>query len=81
MNDEVCRNICNLDSWGNLSWNVMLKRTEIELKLLTGTNMYNFVVRNIRESNIQCSKRHMTANNKYVWLNKIIKLSNVFRCK
>ena len=68
---KVCKNIYNLDpcqyyTTPGLSWDAMLKTTEIELELLTDINMYNFVMKGIRGGIVQCSKRHVTANNKYV---------------
>ena len=68
---KVCKNIYNLDpcqyyTTPGLSWDAMLKITEIELELLTDINMYNFVTRGIRGGIVQCCKRHSIANNKYV---------------
>ncbi|XP_065370870.1 uncharacterized protein LOC135963015 [Calliphora vicina] len=68
---KVCKNIYNLDpcqyyTTPGLSWDAMLKTTEIDLELLTDINMYNFIVRGIRGGIVQCSKRHSEANNKYV---------------
>lgn len=68
---KVCKNIYNLDpcqyyTVPGLSWDAMLKKTRIELELLTDINMYNFVTRGIRGGIVQCCKRHSVANNKYV---------------
>ena len=68
---KICKNIYNLDpcqyyTTPGLFWDAMLKTTEIELELLTDINMYNCVMKGIRGGIVQCSKRHVTANNKYV---------------
>ena len=58
--------LCQYYTTTGLSWDAKLKTTYIELELLTDSNTYNFVKRGIRGGSVQCSKRHVTANNKYV---------------
>lgn len=68
---KVCKSIHNLDpcqyyTTPGLSWDAMLKLTNINLELLTDLNMHNFIKKGIRGGIVQCSKRHSIANNKYL---------------
>jgi len=49
-----------------LSWEVMLKTTNIQLELLTDIDMYRFIQNSIRMGLVQCCHRYTKANYKYL---------------
>ncbi|KAI8123512.1 hypothetical protein CVS40_5989 [Lucilia cuprina] len=67
----VCKSIYNLDpchyyTAPGLSWDAMLKITNIKLDLLTDLEMIQFLNKGIRGGIVQCSEWHSVANNKYL---------------
>jgi len=49
-----------------LSWEAMLKTTNIQLQLLTDIDMYRFIQSSIRGGLVQYCHRYTKANNKYL---------------
>ncbi|KAB0790197.1 hypothetical protein PPYR_15471, partial [Photinus pyralis] len=50
----------------SLSWDAMLKKTDVELELLTDIDMLHFFKRGIRGGVSTCTKRKAIANNKFL---------------
>ncbi|XP_055306814.1 uncharacterized protein LOC129571069, partial [Sitodiplosis mosellana] len=68
---ETCHKIYNLDpahyyTAPGLSWDAMLKYTDVVIELITDVDMLLFVERGIRGGITQCNKRYVEANNKYM---------------
>lgn len=68
---DICHKIYKLDpahyyTSPGLSFDAMLKYTNIKIELLTDVEMLMFVERGIRGGISQCSKRFVRANNKYM---------------
>jgi hypothetical protein len=68
---KVCRANYGLDpSWyytaPGLAWDAILKLTKVELELISDPDMYLFIERGIRGGISTITKRHATANNKYM---------------
>ena len=56
---------CHYFSSPGLRWDAMLKMTEIELKLISDTDMYLFIEKGMRGVISYIDKRFNNANNKY----------------
>ena len=57
---------CHYFSSLGLSWDAMLKMTEIELDLISDTEMHLFIEKGMRGSISYIAKRYSKANNKYM---------------
>ena len=57
---------CNYVSNPGLSWDAMLKMTEIELELILDIDMHLFIEKGMRGGISYIAKRHGKANNKYI---------------
>ena len=56
---------CHYFSSPGLSWDVMLKMTEIKLEKISDINKYLFIEKGLRGRLSYIAKRHAKANNKY----------------
>ena len=68
---DKCIEICELDpahflSAPGLAWQACLKKTKVELELLTNIDMLLIVEKGIRGGICQAIHRHAKANNKYM---------------
>lgn len=68
---EVCQNAYDLDpvhyfTSPSLTWDAMLKMTDIKLELLTDSDMLLFFERGLRGGISQCCNRYAKANNRYI---------------
>lgn len=57
---------CHFITLPGYSWNAMLKKTEVELELITDQDQYLFIERGIRGGISVISHRHAKANNSYI---------------
>ena len=57
---------CHYFSSPRLSWDAMLKMTEIELELISDIDMHLFIQKGMRGGISYIAKRHSKTNNKYV---------------
>ena len=57
---------CHYFSSPGLSWDAMLKMTEIELELISDVDMHLFIEKGMRGGISYIAKRHDKANNRYV---------------
>ena len=67
---KMCLNYYGLDpchyfSSPGLSWDAMLKMTEVELELISDIDMHLFIEKGMRGGISYIAKRHSKANNKY----------------
>ena len=58
---------CHYFSSSGLSWDAMLKMTEIKLDLISDIDMHLFIEKGMRGGISYIAKRHSKANNKYMW--------------
>ena len=57
---------CHYFTSPGLSWDAMLKMTEVELELMTDIDMFQFIEKALRGGISYISHRHGVANNKYI---------------
>ena len=57
---------CHYFSSPDLSWDAILKMTEIELELISDIDMNLFIEKRMRDGISYIAKRHSNANNKYM---------------
>ena len=67
---------CHYFGSPGLSWNAMLKMTEIELEKISDTNEYLFIEKGLRGGIFYITKRYSKANNKYMKVYDSKELSN-----
>ena len=65
--------LCHYFSSPGLSWDAMLKMTEIELELISDINIHLFIEKGMRGGISYIAKRHCKANNKYVKIMIVLK--------
>ena len=68
---KTCLQYCKLDpchyfTSPGLSWDSMLKMTNIELELMTDVNMFQFIEKGMRGGVSYSANRYGKANNKYM---------------
>ena len=63
---------CHYFSSPGLSWDAMLKMTEMELDLISDIDMHLFIQKGMRDGISYVAKRHSKANNKYMKESKYI---------
>ncbi|XP_052855203.1 uncharacterized protein LOC128263964 [Drosophila gunungcola] len=68
---KICQQIYKLDPVNyvtapSISWDAMLKFTNVQLELISDGDMYNFLKRAVRGGLTQCTQRISIANNKYL---------------
>ena len=56
---------CHYFSNSGLSWDAMLKMTDVELELISGTDMHLFIEKGMKRGILYIAKRYSKANNKY----------------
>ena len=64
--DYYGSNPCHYFSSLGLSWDAMLKMTQIELELISDINMHLFIEKGMRGGISYIAKRHSKPNNKYM---------------
>ena len=57
---------CHYFSNPGLSWDAILKMTDVELQLISGTNMHLFIEKGMQRGILYIAKRYSKANNKYM---------------
>ena len=57
---------CHYFGSPGLSWDAMLKMIEVELELISDTDMHLFIEKGIRGGIPYIAKRHSNGNNKYM---------------
>jgi len=63
---KICQKIYNYVAAPSISWDAMLKYTNVNLEHISDGDMYNFLKRSIRGGLTQCTQRISIANNKYI---------------